>query len=85
MSIIEKSYVQGQLRSRAGNSTATRRQQRVHASSPPAAGRTFAWLNRQRRLGKDCKYLTDTGEAMIEMAMIGLMLRRLTAKSKQFY
>ena len=39
--------------------------------------RTFAWLNRHRRLSKDYEYLTDTSEVMIEIAMIGIMLRRL--------
>ena len=39
--------------------------------------RTFGWLGRQRRLSKDYEYLTDTSEAMIHVAMIGVMLRRL--------
>jgi len=39
--------------------------------------RTFGWLGRQRRLSKDYEYRTDTSEAMIHVAMIGLMLRRL--------
>jgi putative transposase len=39
--------------------------------------RTFAWLGRYRRLSKDYEYLTDTSEAMIKLAMIHLMVRRL--------
>lgn len=39
--------------------------------------RTFAWLGRYRRLSKDYEKLTETSEAMIQMAMIHVMLRRL--------
>jgi putative transposase len=39
--------------------------------------RTFAWLDRYRRLSKDYEYLPATAEAMIHVAMIHLMLRRL--------
>ena len=39
--------------------------------------RTFAWLNRQRRLSKDYERLPETSEAFVYVAMIRLMLRRL--------
>ena len=39
--------------------------------------RTLAWLNRQRRLGKDYERLPETSEAFVYVAMIRLMLRRL--------
>ena len=40
--------------------------------------RTFGWLGRYRRLSKDYEELTDTSEALIQIAMIRLMMRRLT-------
>jgi transposase len=39
--------------------------------------RTFAWLVSYRRLGKDYEALAETSEAMIQAAMIHIMLRRL--------
>lgn len=39
--------------------------------------RTFAWLGRNRRLGKDYEYKVQTSEAMLGIAAIRLMLNRL--------
>jgi putative transposase len=39
--------------------------------------RTFGWLRRDRRLGKDYELKVQTSETLIEVAMIRLMLRRL--------
>jgi putative transposase len=39
--------------------------------------RTPGWFNRYRRLSKDYEYDTETSEAMIRVAMIHLMVRRL--------
>jgi putative transposase len=39
--------------------------------------RTFAWLGKCRRLSKDYEQLMASSEAMIRLALIGLMLRRL--------
>jgi putative transposase len=41
--------------------------------------RTFAWLSCCRRLSKDYEVLPETSEAMIYLAMIRLMVRRLAA------
>ena len=52
----------------------------ARASWPPwrwIVERTFGWLGRYRRLSKDYEYLTQTSEAMIRVAMIHLMVRRL--------
>jgi putative transposase len=40
--------------------------------------RTFGWQSQQRRLSKDYERLCATSEAWIYVAMIRLMLRRLT-------
>lgn len=42
--------------------------------------RTFAWLNKYRRLSKDYEYYTDTSETMIYLAMTHVMIRRLRKK-----
>lgn len=39
--------------------------------------RTFAWLGKCRRLSKDYEATTESSEAMIRLAMIHLMVRRL--------
>jgi putative transposase len=41
--------------------------------------RSLAWLSRSRRLSKDCEKRTDTSAAVIKLAMIHLMLRRLAS------
>jgi putative transposase len=38
---------------------------------------TFGWLGRCRRLSKDYEQNTKSSEAMIYVAMIGIMVRRL--------
>lgn len=42
--------------------------------------RTFSWLSNYRRLSKHYEYWDETGEAMIHLAMIHLMLRRLAKR-----
>ena len=41
--------------------------------------RTFAWLGKQRRLSKDYERLPEVSEAVVHVAMIPLLLNRLTA------
>jgi putative transposase len=43
--------------------------------------RTFSWLSNCRRLSKHYEYWNETGEAMVQVAMIRLMLRRLTKET----
>ena len=44
--------------------------------------RTFAWLGHCRRLSKDYEELVENSEAMIQIAMIRLMLQRLCRPAK---
>ena len=44
---------------------------------------TFAWLGRYRRLSKDYEALPETSEALIQVAMIHLMARRLARHHRQ--
>ena len=46
--------------------------------------RTFAWLVRYRRHARDYERNTETSEAMIYIAMISLMSRRLALENMQF-
>jgi putative transposase len=39
--------------------------------------RTFAWLNRSRRLSKDYELLPESSESMIYLSITQLMLKRL--------
>lgn len=39
--------------------------------------RTFAWFGNYRRLSKDFEFQSNTSEAMIQLAMINLMLKKL--------
>lgn len=42
--------------------------------------RTFAWINRYRRMSKEYEYLCATSETMIYATMVKTMLRRLSKK-----
>jgi putative transposase len=42
--------------------------------------RTFGWLNRYRRLSQDYEEQPESSTAMLQLAMISLMLRRLQPK-----
>jgi putative transposase len=42
--------------------------------------RSFAWLNRNRRLSKDYEYLTEVSESYLYVGMIRILLKRLAKK-----
>ena len=44
--------------------------------------RTFAWISRNRRMSRDYELLPETGEALIYVTMIRLMLKRLAREVK---
>ena len=39
--------------------------------------RTFAWISRNRRMGRDYEFLAETTEALVYVCMIRLMVKRL--------
>lgn len=41
--------------------------------------RTLAWISRNRRLSRDYEELPDSEEALVSMAMVRLMAKRLSA------
>lgn len=43
--------------------------------------RTISWLNGYRRLSRGYEYWPQTSEALIQIAMIHLMLHRLTPRT----
>ena len=43
--------------------------------------RTFGWCGKYRRLSKDYEYHADTREAMLDVAMIHIMVRRIAVKT----
>jgi putative transposase len=45
--------------------------------------RTLGWLGRWRRLSKDYEELTEVSEAMVTLAMIRLMLHRLSHPNRK--
>ena len=53
---------------------------------PWVVERTFGWLSQCRGLARDYEFHAESSEALIQLAMIHLMLRRLAkaGKSKAF-
>ncbi len=53
----------------------------VSRRKPWVVERTFAWLSRNRRLARDFERYARTVAAFFRLAMIRIMLRRLTRPS----
>ena len=47
--------------------------------------RSFAWINKYRRLSKDYEHLLKSSEAMIMISVINLMVRRLAKIVRDSY
>ena len=45
--------------------------------------RTFGWLGRWRRLNRSYEHTLASGKAVVQVALIGIMTRRLAKTSKQ--
>jgi len=43
--------------------------------------RIFGWFGKYRRLSKDYEYLTNSSEAMISVATVYIMVRRIALKT----
>jgi transposase len=46
--------------------------------------RTFSWMNRNRRLSKDCESVLDTTESWCYISMIRLMIKRISPTNFRF-
>jgi transposase len=58
-----------------GDSPPQRRQ--LYRRGAPDVERSFAWVSRNRRLGKDYQQKAQTSECLLKIAMIRFMLKRL--------
>ena len=46
-------------------------------------GRTFGWLGRSRRLNRNSEHTLASGKAVVQVALIGIMTRRLAKTNKK--
>ena len=60
--------------------TSSRRFRKLETTCGGALARN-CWLSSCRRLSKHYEYWNETGEAMVQVAMIRLMLRRLAKET----